>query len=112
MNLLDMDEDAVIACVDLAGRTGARHMEIGFINDDPPHQWYCQATYKGARIVVEDLPGPVEAADAFARRLLSGAKCTHCRRRVVLSAAAAEGVVCRWRRMGPRWERGCAPSST
>jgi hypothetical protein len=101
MNLLDLDEDAVIACVDLAGRTGARNMEFGFLNDDPPHKWYANARYRGARISVEDLAGPVEAADALARRLLSGAKCMHCRRRVVLSAAPAEGIVCRWRRMGP-----------
>jgi hypothetical protein len=101
-----LDEDAVIACVDLAARTGAAQFEIGFASDDAPHQWYASARYRGARIMVKDQPGPVEAADAMARRLLDGARCTHCKRTVVLSGT---GLVCRWRRMGDRWERGCAP---
>jgi hypothetical protein len=107
MKYAELDEDAVIACFDLAGRTGAQGAEIGYLNDEPPHGWYAHAKYRGARIVVEDLDGPVEAADALARRLLAGGKCTHCKRTVVLSG---DGLVCRWRRMGPRWERGCAPA--
>lgn len=108
MKHAELDEDAVMACFDLAGRTGARDAEIGYLNDEGPPGWYAHAKYGGARIMVDDMPGPVEAADALARRLLDGAKCTHCKRKIVLSGG---GLVCRWRRMGPRWERGCAPTS-
>jgi hypothetical protein len=115
-----LDEDAVIACADLAGRTGARQLELGYLHDEAPHSWYASASYKGARITVENQAGPVEAADAMARRLLDGARCTHCRRKVALSGGGAAawvggaaehmtGLSCRWRRMGARWERGCAP---
>lgn len=124
-----LDEDAITALADLAGRTGARQLQIGYLHDDVPVQeagWYAHAQYKGARITVDDQPGPVEAADALARRLLDGAKCMTCGGLVTLSdegamayntplvdgspwtveQAAAAGL-CRWRRVGPRWERGC-----
>jgi hypothetical protein len=122
-----IDQDAVTACADLVGRTGATGLEIGYLNDDPPHLWYAHAQFRGARISVEDQPGPVEAADALCRRLLAGAQCQHCHGLVALSddgafayrsatmvngrkwtaeEAAAAGQ-CRWRRMGDRWVRGC-----
>ena len=118
-----LDEDAVTACADLVGRTGARNFQIGYLNDDPPHQWYAHAQYRGIRISVEDQPGPSEAADALCRQLLGGAKCMHCGGLVVLGDGvpaaygtrmvdgstfdAASAGRCRWRRMGPRWVRGC-----
>jgi hypothetical protein len=125
-----LDDGAMIACADLVGRTGAKEFQIGFLNDEPPHQWYAHASYKGARIGVEDQPGPVEAADALCRRLLTGARCTGCGSLVALSdsgataygnpvmadgsrwtvqEAAAAGQ-CRWRRMGPKWVMGCESS--
>lgn len=122
------DEDAIKACADLVGRTGATGFELGFLHDDVPIDqagWYAHAQYEGARVTSSDHPGPVEAADALARRLLNGARC-RCGRLVALSdlgataydahmadgsfwttqQAAAAGQ-CRWRRLGPRWARGC-----
>lgn len=127
--LIDMDDDALTACADLVGRTGAQHFQIGYLHDDVPADqagWYAYAQYRGARVTSSDHPGPVEAANGLARRLLNGAKCTGCDRLVALSdfgamaynahladgsfwtmqQAAAAGQ-CRWRRIGPRWTRGC-----
>jgi hypothetical protein len=123
------DDDAIIACADLVGRTGAREFQIGYVHDDVPvHEagWFAHATYQGARITEDDHRGPVEAADALCRRLLTGARCTHCNGLVALSDSGAvayggrmaDGTVftheqakaarqCRWRRMGPKWVRGC-----
>jgi hypothetical protein len=123
----ELDEDAVIAAADLAGRTGARAFEVGYLSDDPPHQWYAHARYQGARISTEDHPGPVEAVEALARKLLTGAKCTHCGGLVALSGSGAfafrqpvmaDGTSwtaeqaraagqCRWTRKGRRWEAAC-----
>ena len=123
----NLDEDAVLACADLVGRTGAKEFRIGYLNDDAPNQWYARASYKGTRITEQDYRGPSEAADALSRRLLTGAKCTHCGGLVALSGAgavaygspvmadgsrwtAAEAAAagqCRWRRMGPKWVMGC-----
>ena len=121
-----LDDDAVKACADLVGRTGAKTFQIGY-DEDPPRRWYAYAQYKGARLTVEDCRGPVEAADALSRKLLTGGKCTHCGGLITLTDAGAVAFPrhftdgsevteetaramphCRWRRMGGKWERGCA----
>jgi len=40
--------------------------------------------YRGARIIVDHYPGPVEATEALARRLLEGGTCAGCGHPVVL----------------------------
>lgn len=124
------DDDAAVAAVDLVGRTGATNLDFGYLHEDAPVAqagWWAHAQYRGSRITVENQPGPVEALEALARRLLTGARCTHCQGLIALSDGGAvahpgqmldgttwtEGELrtvhqCRWRRMGPRWERGCA----
>ncbi|MCK2214266.1 hypothetical protein MF672_010755 [Actinomadura sp. ATCC 31491] len=124
-----MDDDALKAAVDLVGRTGATGFEIGYLRDGVPVEeagWYAHAQYRGARITSEEHRGPIEAVEALARKLLTGAKCTHCKKLVALSddgAIAYNGLLadgtrwtveqaraagqCRWRRIGPRWVRGC-----
>ncbi|WP_433225501.1 hypothetical protein [Actinomadura formosensis] len=126
---MNFDDDALLAAVDLVGRTGATNFQIGYLHDGVPADqagWYAHAQYRGARITAEDHRHPVEAAEALARRLLDGAKCAHCGGLVALSddgamayntrlvdgtrwtveQATAAGL-CHWRRVGPRWERGC-----
>lgn len=125
-----VDDDAVKACAELVRRTGATQLEIGYLHDDVPAEdagWYAHAHYNGSRITTEDHRGPVEAADALARRLLQGARCTHCHGLVTLSSEgvlaykhatmtdgtkwtaeqAAAAPQCRWRRIGDHWKRGC-----
>jgi hypothetical protein len=127
-----LDEDALIAAADLVGRTGAQGFEIGFLHDDVPAAeagWYCHAQYRGARVIAEGA-GPVEAAEALARRLLEGGRC-RCGRLVALSddgavafggrmtdgstwpleQAAAAGQ-CRWSRYGRRWVSACGAGSS
>lgn len=101
-----MNDDIVVACVDLVDRAGASGFEIGHLHDDVPVEqagWYAHAQYRGARITVEDHQSPTAAALALAERLLAGATC-RCRQPVTLSDGRAG---CRWRLMGARWEPGC-----
>jgi hypothetical protein len=125
---VNLDDDALMAAADLVGRTGARGFEIGYTHDDVPPEdagWYANAQYQGARIMAEGA-GPVEAAEALARTLLTGAKCIGCGGLVALSdggavafgglmtdgstwtaeEAAAAGQ-CRWTRMGRKWVSAC-----
>lgn len=125
------DEDAVKACADLVGRTGAKSFECGYLHDDVPAAqagWYATAVFRGTKVTAEDKASPAEACDALAVRLLSGAQCQHCRGLVSLSgdgafafrkatlvtgerwdaADAARAPQCQWTRIGARWERGCA----
>jgi hypothetical protein len=101
-----MNDDIVIACADLVGRCGASGFEIGYLHDDVPVEeagWYAHASYRGARITVENHRSPASVALALAQRLLSGGTC-RCRKPVTLSDDV-DG--CRWRLMGARWEPGC-----
>lgn len=101
-----MNEDVVIACVDLVGRCGASGFEIGYLHDDVPVEeagWHASVQFHGARITVQDHRSPSGVALALAERLLRGAAC-RCRQPVALSDRA-EG--CRWRLVGRRWEPGC-----
>ncbi len=45
---MNLDQDAVTACADLVGRTGATNFTIGYLHDDvPPDQaaWYAHAQF-------------------------------------------------------------------
>lgn len=134
-----LDQDAVVAAADLVGRSGARELEVGWHcpHPDPPDDhtcphvtWHAQAGYLGAHGIVTTTvtgqPGPVEAVEALARKLLTGAKC-RCGRLVALSddgavahldaelidgttwtvEQAAKAGQCRWTRHGQRWEPSC-----
>jgi hypothetical protein len=101
------DEDALQASLDLVGRSGAKNIEFGWLEDDVPVEeadWYAHAQYRGARISVEHYRGPVEAVEALARRCLKGAMCRRCGRPIRLTS---DGMGCRWTRMGPKWLPGC-----
>lgn len=123
-------DDAVLACADLVGRTGARGFECGYLHEGVPSAeagWYATAVYRGAKITSENHSSPAEACDGLAVRLLAGAQCQHCKglvsltpggafafRKATLTSGgrwdaedAARAPQCRWKRTGKRWERGC-----
>lgn len=127
----NIDEDVIKACADLVGRTGATQFQIGYTHEGVPVEeagWYAHAQLRGARITEQDHRSPDAAAEALCRRLLNGGQCQHCKGVVTLSddgarlfnSTLANGTswsiedqrtagVCRWRRMGARWVRGCEP---
>jgi hypothetical protein len=146
--MISLDQDAMVATVDLVGRSGAREFELSWSCPHTPGEedghscpgvrWHAHAQYRGVRLSGLDRPGPVEAAEALARRLLTGATC-RCGRLVTLSDTSAVALdqpravlqnqlrdlglemvsakraakvgFCRWTRLGRRWEPSCdAPS--
>lgn len=125
-----IDDEAVRAAADLVGRTGARELDYGFLHENVPvhlADWWAKATFQDGAITVEHQAGPVEAMEALATRLLTGAQCQNCGGLIALSdegataypgATRPDGKVwtedeiraaglCRWRRRGPRWEADC-----
>lgn len=103
------DEDALVAAIDLAGRSGARSIDVGYHEDEPEPDalnWYAQAHYRGARIMGEGRD-PIEAAEALARKLLRGALCRRCGEPILLSSVPAVARGCRWTRNGRKYEPGC-----
>lgn len=129
-----LDLDAVVATVDLVGRSGATNFEIGWLNDpdDPVYaergpEWWCKAQYRGKRLNVEGYARPDDAATALAVEILRGGKC-RCGRLVRLhgedsafahhdvemadgtrwtAQEAAEAGQCEWRRDGQKWQPSC-----
>jgi hypothetical protein len=101
-----VNDDIVLACVDLVDRTGATGFQMGYLHEDVPIAetgWFAYAQYRGARITAEDHRSPTAAALALAERLLDGAMCA-CTKPVSLSD---DKPGCRWRLVGKRWERPC-----
>jgi hypothetical protein len=124
----ESDEEAMVAAVELVGRTGARHFQFGFLDENAPidkARWYAHAEYRGTRIIAEDHVGPVEAAEALAARLLHGGMCKGCGKVIAINddpvpipevlidgtrvdpEEAKRRGLCRWFREGVRWMRGC-----
>jgi hypothetical protein len=104
------DDDVTMAAADLVGRTGATELQVGYLHDDVPvteAAWFAHAQYKGARVTVEDQPGPAEALDGLARRLLDGGRCVRCGRPIGLDDEDGRPGLCQWRRSGPRWAGAC-----
>jgi len=111
----EFDQDAVNAGLDLFHRCGAKEVQFGYLHENVPIEqadWYAWAQFhSGDRIMVNGKPGPVEAIETLARRLINGSKCTHCLQTMTLSGAPHEGV-CRWTRQGDKWQRGCIETHT
>jgi hypothetical protein len=124
------DADRVRAAFDLAGRAGARFMEVGFARDGVPADqadWYAHAQFKGARIMSEHHTSPIDAAEGLAVRILTGAKCVGCGKLVSLDGIQAFAFLkpvmadgskfdihdalkagqCHWTRTGSRWSSAC-----
>lgn len=130
---VDLNGDAITACADLVARMGAKQFQIGYVHENVPiaeSGWFAHAQFRGARLTADDHVGPVEAADALCERMLTGAQCLVCKSLVALrddgaivyekqtlldgrhwnAEDARRAGTCRWRRVGPRWVRGCEPA--
>lgn len=106
------DQDAVDAALNLFHRAGAKEVEFGYTDPEKlkPGEavtWYAwMALHDGEKIMVSDKPGPVEALETLARRIINGARCTYCLHVMSLSGKPRAGI-CRWTRQGDQWVRGC-----
>jgi hypothetical protein len=116
----DTDMDKLIAAVDIVGRAGGMDFECGYDDSKTaPNWWYANCRTRDGQSrsgfhnrISSEHPGPAEAAEKLARKLINGGTCTHCGRVITLSrtglAVAGDGsAVCFWTRQGKRWERGC-----
>lgn len=115
-----LDDDALIAAVDLIGRTGSREFEVGYTGGpdegERPEQftfgrtthraapeddegtpadrvtWWASAYYRGHRVITEGHASPDVAAEALARQLLDSGQCRRCGGLVTLTDAPAPPV--------------------
>lgn len=123
-------DDRLIAAVDVIGRSGAKNFEVGYLHDDVPAaeaDWWASCRYAGTIIMVEHQGDPWTAAEELAVKVLTGGQCQGCGSLVALTdeggfaffhatlldgrswdaVDAADAGLCRWQRIGKRWEREC-----
>jgi hypothetical protein len=112
--------DAILACADLAARSGGTEFEVGYMDEEATRvedaMWYAHVNYHGARLFIDDQPSPAHACELLARRILNGGKCTNCGRETKTIGFAfpggfpkrpAKSRFCQWRRKGTKWMPLC-----
>ena len=108
---VELDQDRLLAAVEMVQRAAARSIELGWTDDagPKPGDWYAMAVYKGARVIVEKQEGPEAAAEALAFKLMEGGECVHCGRLITIPGVKLRGGApsCEYRREGAHWLRGC-----
>lgn len=103
-----LNDDRLVAAVSLVGRTGASDFEIGYLRDDVPiheAEWWAKANYQGTRVYVQNRAGPVQAAEALARKVANGGLCTGCAK--IIKVGRGPASKCVWTRVGDDYLRGC-----
>lgn len=112
------DMDMLIAAYGLIGRMGAGDFEVGYDDEKPGHQWwYARCSYpNGETFTVDGRTSAHIAAQALARKMANGGRCTHCGKVVSLwsgpkfvpgNYSGRLMSVCYWGRDGKVWVRGC-----
>jgi hypothetical protein len=92
---LMLDQDFIVACTALVGRTGAKAFQLRYSDEEEPTIWMCVAEYRRPgnpksgnpqqrmeKTVFQVAAGMSvrEAAYALLERLIDGGQCTHCRK--------------------------------
>jgi hypothetical protein len=103
----------LIAAVNAIGRSGAKDLEIGHIEDGPVPaafaRWYATARFQGAKVIAEEHASPLTALEDLLQRILIGGACVKCRHPITLpdQADAGSSDRCTWTRHGDMWVPGC-----
>lgn len=78
-----LDIQRTVALFDLLSHTGATDIEIGYLNDEKPYEWWAKANYNGHRVYSADAHlGADDALDDVAKQVVHGGKCVNCKRKV------------------------------
>lgn len=84
----DTDRAVLTHTVAAVGRTGARGIEIGHLEDgDVPidqARWYATAQYRGAKVSCDEQTSPIAAVVGLYAMLAAGGTCVTCRRTVAI----------------------------
>lgn len=107
--------DLLVAAADLVRRCGGTNLAVGYQETPRGTEWWATATIQhhprdpdGEPETTSGHASPERAADALARKLIEGGKCEHCQRTIRLGGDRRDRQqVCRFKRIGPEWIRGC-----
>lgn len=106
------NRDRMLAASNAIGRSGAKELEIGHLEDGVPvalARWYATARYQGAKVSADEHSSPIAAVEDLLRRILVGGGCVKCQRPITLPDQADAGSPdrCTWVRHDDMWVPGC-----
>jgi len=106
-------DDRLVACIDLARRSGATTIEVRYSDDNEPVVWMAVGKW-GENFEAAGAMNPLRAAIRLLEAVIDGGICTHCQRPSAVSddwtqAMPLEQHVC-WYIYDPemkKFRRGC-----
>lgn len=111
------ERDRLLAGVGAVARAGGRALEVGYLEetaDMRAARWWASARFAAGRVLVEEMPSPVDAVEGLAWRVLEGGRCVRCGKTIALEGHAVQvggpGPRCTWRRARMHWLPGCLPT--
>lgn len=102
--------EQMLAATTLLSDTGAAGLEVGFDEDvNGKVTWWAKAKLpSNDELLATEMRLPEQAVEAIARRAVEGLSCVGCEKPIRLGGdREGRKKVCRWVRIGPKWERGC-----
>ena len=79
-----LNQQILVALYDAFGRSGVSDVEVGWLNDEQPYQWWAKVNWNGTRFTSEHHADPVWALWEVAMQTLHGGTCTKCGKPVAL----------------------------
>ncbi len=83
-----LDVQRSIALFGLIAHTGASDIELGYMNDEKPYEWWAKANWNGHRVISEGHLGADDALDEIAKQVIHNGTCTKCDRKVTFGYIA------------------------
>ncbi len=83
-----LDIQRTVALFGLLSHTGAKDIEIGYLNEEKPYDWWAKANWDGHRVYSEGHLGADDALDEVAKQVVHGGQCVKCKRKVTFGFIA------------------------
>lgn len=77
---MSLDEDRLLAGVDMLRRCGAQQVQIRYSDDDKPIVWFVVGLFDQGRWEVAAGRNPIMALERLLEQLIDGGVCVHCKR--------------------------------
>lgn len=77
-----LDIQRTVALFGLLGHTGVKDVEIGYMNEEKPYDWWAKGNWDGHRVYSEGHLGADDALDEIAKQVIHNGMCVKCERKV------------------------------
>jgi hypothetical protein len=71
-----------VALFGLLGHTGVKDIEVGWLNEEKPYEWWAKGNWDGHRVYSEGHLGADDALDEIAKQVVHNGQCVKCERKL------------------------------